>query len=278
VGFITVNNITKWDGSSWSAMGSGLDNWVYALSVSGTNVYAGGVFGSAGGNPANYIAKWDGNSWSALGLGMNGKVSALAVSGTNLYAGGEFTTAGGNPANYIAKWDGNNWSALGSGVNGNYPHILSLTVSGTNLYAGGGLSFFAGGSLVNGIAKWDGSSWSVMGSGVNNIVNALVSSASDLYAGGSFQGAGGKVSGYVARGILAGGNWLPIKFGVPGPGTNTLTFTGIPGNQYFVQYSTNLTTSQWFNLATNIAGTNALGTVQDSSATNAQRFYRVSTP
>ena len=88
--------------------------------MSGTNLYAGGYFTTAGGVAANNIAKWDGSAWSALGSGMNGQpdVYALAVSGTNLYAGGCFTTAGGVPANNIAKWDGSAWSALGSGMDG----------------------------------------------------------------------------------------------------------------------------------------------------------------
>ena len=88
--------------------------------MSGTNLYAGGYFTTAGGVTATNIAKWDGSAWSALGSGMNGDgdiVYALAVSGTNLYAGGDFTTAGGVPANYIAKWNGSAWSALGSGMN-----------------------------------------------------------------------------------------------------------------------------------------------------------------
>ena len=42
---------------------------VYALAVSGTDLYAGGHFTTAGGVTANYIAKWDGSAWSALGSG-----------------------------------------------------------------------------------------------------------------------------------------------------------------------------------------------------------------
>ena len=83
--------------------------------MSGTNLYAGGYFTTAGGAPAIGIAKWNGSAWSALGSGreMNGSVYALAVSGTNLYAGGNFTTAGGVTANYIAKWDGSGLVGLG---------------------------------------------------------------------------------------------------------------------------------------------------------------------
>src|SRR5947208_6533990 len=90
--------------------------YVYALAVSGSDLYAGGDFTTAGGSAANYITKWNGSSWSALSSGMNSDVFALAVSGSDLYAAGWFTTAGGSAANHIAKWNRSSWSALGSGT------------------------------------------------------------------------------------------------------------------------------------------------------------------
>jgi hypothetical protein len=95
--------------------------------LSGSEVYAGGAFTTAGGLPANFIAKWNGMSWSALGTGMNNSVYALAVDGSgNVYAGGYFG---------ILKWNGTSWSALGPGMNGS---ISALALDGSgNLYAGG---------------------------------------------------------------------------------------------------------------------------------------------
>jgi hypothetical protein len=77
-GGVTANYIAKWNGSAWSALGSGMGGdsgfagSVFALAVSGTTLYAGGNFTTAGGVPANYIAKWNGSAWSALGSGMGG--------------------------------------------------------------------------------------------------------------------------------------------------------------------------------------------------------------
>jgi hypothetical protein len=203
----TVNYIAKWDGSSWSALGSGMDSNVLALAVSGNDLYAGGAFTNAGGSAANYIAKWDRSSWSALGSGMNNPVYALAVLGSDLYAGGIFTTAGGSAATNIAKWDGSSWSALSSGVSwygDPGASVYALAVSGSDLYAGGYFTT-AGGNPANYISKWDGSSWSALGSGMGGFdpyVSALAVSGSDLYAGGGFSTAGGKISAYVARAII----------------------------------------------------------------------------
>jgi Putative binding domain, N-terminal len=187
-GGTSANYVARWDGSSWSPLGSGVGNWVQSLAWDGANLYAGGVFGIAGGNSANNIAKWNGSSWSPLGSGVNNYVLSLAWDGANLYAGGWFSAAGGNSASHIARWDGSSWSPLGCGVNGD---VWSLAWDGANIYAGGEFTI-AGGNRANYIAKWDGSSWSPLGTGMNGGVDALAWDGANLYAGGAFTSAGGK--------------------------------------------------------------------------------------
>ena len=50
-GGIAALNIAKWNGSSWSALGAGLDNYVYTLIEFSDNLYAGGRFTSSNSFP-----------------------------------------------------------------------------------------------------------------------------------------------------------------------------------------------------------------------------------
>jgi hypothetical protein len=210
VGEVLANSVAKWNGSAWSALGSGVNSNVLALAVSGSDLYVGGYFTTAGGSAANYVAKWNGSSWSALGSGLNSDVYALAVSGSDLYVGGYFTTAGGSAANCVAKWNGSSWSALGSGLNSD---VYALAVSGSDLYVGGSFTM-AGTNSVNQVAKWNGSNWTGFGSGVDRPVYALAVSGSDLYVGGTFTMAGGSAANGVAK--WNGSSWSSLGSGMGG--------------------------------------------------------------
>jgi hypothetical protein len=198
------NNIAKWNGTTWSALGAGMGGdypYVYGLALSGSYLYAAGDFTSAGacttGDGCNKIALWNGSTWSALGTGTNDTVWAVAVSGTSVYAGGDFLSAGTCTigCRNIAKWDGSTWSALDSGING--ITVRTLVTNGSNLHAGG--DFLNAGTCTTGctdIARWDGSTWSTLGMGTNGtVVFAIDVSGSALYAGGSFSSAGTCTSG-----------------------------------------------------------------------------------
>ncbi|CAN5883833.1 hypothetical protein BH11VER1_BH11VER1_05640 [soil metagenome] len=233
VGTVPVNHIAKWNGTAWSALGTGTGGNVHALAVSGSDLYAGGDFTTAGGVAANMVAKWDGTTWSALGTGTGGNVNALVVSGSDLYAGGGFGTAGGVTVNSIAKWNGSTWSPLGTGISG---IVYALAVSGGDLYAGGSFGT-AGGVTVNHIAKWNGSTWSAFGTGVPGLytsyVYALAVIGSDLYAGGNFSVVGGVLASRIAK--WDGSVWSPLGSGVSNNTSNVSVYAlAVIGGELYV--------------------------------------------
>ncbi|MFD1875543.1 T9SS type A sorting domain-containing protein [Hymenobacter bucti] len=214
-GKVAANCVAKWNGTTWSALGAGLNGSVHALAVAlNGDLFVGGWFTQAGGAPANYVAKWDGAAWSPLGLGIgavfgHSPVEALAVSGSAVYVGGWFTQAGGAPANYVAKWDGAAWSALGAGLNS---PVHALAVTGTSVYAGGAFTT-AGGVAANRIAKWEDGSWSSLSTGLlNGEVLAVAVSGTNVYVAGSFSTAGGVAARNVAK--WNGTVWSPLGPGV----------------------------------------------------------------
>ena len=131
---------------TWSPLGTGMNNYINALTVYNNELIAGGSFQTAGGVSADRIAKWNGTSWSPLGSGVNATVYSLAVYNNELIAGGLFSA----PGNNIAKWNGTSWSPLGNGMNS---LVLALTVYNNELIAGGQFTT-AGGVGINYIAKW----------------------------------------------------------------------------------------------------------------------------
>ncbi|MCX7044857.1 MAG: hypothetical protein NTX50_05115 [Candidatus Sumerlaeota bacterium] len=231
-GATLASNIAKWNGSAWSALGTGINGYdVLALAEDGAgNLYAGGNFGAAGGAPTGNIAKWNGSSWSALAVqkGIGGYVYALAPDGAGaVYAGGDFLIAGGATANGIAKWDGASWSPLGSGMNS---AVNSLAAMGPGALFAGGSFTTAGGAPANHIAKWDGVSWTGLGTGTNGGIGALaVDGKGNVYAGGSFTTAGGKNALNIAK--WNGLSWSSLGYlGMDGS-VNALALDGL-GNLY----------------------------------------------
>lgn len=120
-----AERIARWDGVQWSPLSSGVSAatspMVLSLAVyddgtgDGPVLYAGGLFGSAGGVSASNIARWDGNDWTPLGVGVGGGASpavrALAVFddgsgvGPALIAGGAFRASPTGDSS-LARWRG----------------------------------------------------------------------------------------------------------------------------------------------------------------------------
>jgi len=189
----TVNYISKWNGTTWSAVGAGFNNTVWALTFYNNELYAGGAFTLSGTTTVNGIAKWNGNAWVAVGSGVaaSGIVSALCVFNNELYVGGFFTSAGGAATSKnMAKWNGTTWAGVGGGMQDG---VMALTVFNGALHAGGyfvvnNITF----SLQYRIAKLSGTTWVNVGSkGVGDAnaywgVRTMSVYNNSLYAGGYF--------------------------------------------------------------------------------------------
>jgi hypothetical protein len=151
---MSVNRVARWNTTSgiWSPLGyswnNGVNGSVYAIAISGSNVYVGGAFTQAGGVNAAHVALWNGG-WSALGNGLDSYVNTLTIVGTKIYAGGAFTGR-------IALWNGS-WFSLGSGIGGTSSTVYSLSANAAtgDLYVGG-LFIHAGGKASRFIGLYHG--------------------------------------------------------------------------------------------------------------------------
>jgi hypothetical protein len=205
---VTVNRIAKWNGSSWSSLGSGLgtSGACYAIAVSSSGiVYAGGTFTVAGGAPANYIAQWNGTRWSTMQSisGINGACYAMAFDASgNLCVGGSFTTADGIGVNYVACWLPNTsqWTNLSPGFNST---CYAIAVGpGNIIYAGGAFTANSGSTLSLSYVAYrtPTSVWLALGTGVSAACYSLaVDRAGNLYAGGDFTTAGSVSASRIAK-------------------------------------------------------------------------------
>ena len=155
-----TQKIAMWDGTRYTALGTGLSNTVHTIYALNENqVYIGGGFDNAGSNNnADNIAMWNKLSYIALGpshLYLTSKVEAIhALDEKHVYIGGDFENAGSNNnADSIAMWNGTSYTALGTGLNDAVYAIYALDEN--HVYIGGDFTT-AGGITVNKIAMWNG--------------------------------------------------------------------------------------------------------------------------
>lgn len=197
-GGVKANNVALYRPATgvWESLGTGASNGtdsvVHAVEVWSEDVYVGGWFDHAGGQPMGSIAVWRQEQWQPLGSasnngfnGPNDRVYDLVVHENHLYVGGWFGSVTGVPANNIARWDGNGgWSVLGSGsavgANGQVIRLLSTPVG---VVASGHFSQ-AGGQLSYRVARWHNGSWNAYSDFLNTAPTGLAWFQGQLHAGG----------------------------------------------------------------------------------------------
>jgi len=252
----SANNIAIWNGASWASVGSGLDDTVEDIAISGNNVYVVGWFSEACGNTAcnsgniivNHAARWFGNTWTPIGYGVSQDVRTIAVNGSDIYLGGNFPqvcsglacTGGNITVNHIAKWSyaTSTWSSLGNGLDAVVQHIA---LDNGNVYVGGAFLntcadvFCNPGMTVNRIAKWNGGSWSSLGNGLNGMVYAIYPSNGKIFVGGFFNAT---CSNSICNAVGVNANhvaiWNGTGWSAPGNGLNGTVLTiAVNGNDFY---------------------------------------------
>ncbi|MCA8942723.1 MAG: hypothetical protein KDB80_09220 [Planctomycetes bacterium] len=192
----SISFLAKWNGTNWSAVGSGISGGqVWGLHATATHLYVGGSFDVAGGTTVNHVAAWDGSAWSALGSGIVGSyVQCLATYQGDLYVGGAFDAAGGSSAENVARWDGSRWHDVGGGIPDWDIGVAAITMRafGGDLYVGGNF-VQAGSANASRVARWNGSTWQgfggIAGSDIATTAIALGEWDGHLVIGGEFSSA-----------------------------------------------------------------------------------------
>ena len=213
-GTVPALNAARWNGSTWSALGTGLktppnSGAVSALAFLGTDLYAFGNFTNAGGVTASGLAKWNGATWAAFGA-LNGNITRAISNAGSLYIAGDFNVANYNTSsnvigNHIIRWDGATFHAVaGKPAQGTHLFVQSLGLGSDGLYMGGVFNV-VGATTAPHIARWDGANWFTLGAGVTGsypnatlIVRAIKAQGNQVFVGGGFLNAGGVTANNIA--------------------------------------------------------------------------------
>ena len=96
-GGVAANHIAKWNGTSWSSIGTGASNGVIPDVLAMTQTTNGDIYVACDRITQFYapLYKWNGTAWTAIGTGLNEVINGLeAELNGKLYAGGGFTATG----------------------------------------------------------------------------------------------------------------------------------------------------------------------------------------
>jgi hypothetical protein len=181
------------NGTTWTAVDPGLA-YVTSLAVSGSNIFAG-----TNGNGV-YLSTNNGTTWTAVNSGLTTglamRFTSFAVSGSNIFAGGD--------GFFLSTNNGTTWTAVNS-----WPfmdNFTSLAVSGSNTFAG---------TNGNGVylSTNNGTTWTAVNSGLTNgltiglamYVTSLAISGSNIFAG---------TQGGVFLSTNNGTSWTAVNSGI----------------------------------------------------------------
>jgi trimeric autotransporter adhesin len=99
------DNLIKWDGTSFTEVGGGVNSYVYRMKVYNNELYITGGFSQVGGLNIPLVAKWDGSQWSSVISNFNCVcIRDFEFVGNDMYIIGGFDTIGNVHFHGIAKY------------------------------------------------------------------------------------------------------------------------------------------------------------------------------
>lgn len=207
---IVANAVAMWDGTKWSALGSGLETSIspYGSSAHGMAIYndqliLAGDFRTAGGIAASGIAAWDGNKWSPFGQGFKNSALGVCAYRNELYACGEFEGSDTTALGFFGKWNGKAWVNPGFGFYGTNAYVHSLKVIDDVLYIAGNYNQMYDGKVeyhkCHSICRYNGQKVDTLDGGLNGPCEGIYKYKDKILIGGQFTYAGKIKTNHVAQ-------------------------------------------------------------------------------
>lgn len=105
----SANGAAWFDGEDFHPLGGGFDGDAFAAEVHNGELYAGGDFLNAEGQPARHIARWTGSQWTAMGPGLVDLVREIVSHDGRLFARTQPGTTYVSAPTALWEWNGNTW-------------------------------------------------------------------------------------------------------------------------------------------------------------------------
>lgn len=213
IGSDSMYYVTRWDGTKWNSMDGGFNrngSIVRASNIAEDidgKIYFVGNIQTAGSLTVNGIAIWNPQleKWETLSNHPAGTYYSILIDNDKIYFGGNFAESKSSPASLIAVYDKTNksWTMMANNATG---AISVMTKWENSIYVAGDFNFESNGKTIsNSIARYNPETgfFENLGSGIKykgyGGISTLAVYNNELYVGGMFDVAGGKMSSNIAK-------------------------------------------------------------------------------
>lgn len=212
-------HVARWNGTSYSALGTGVDGTITSAIEFNGDIYLGGTFGPGTAD----LARWTGSSWvlSTVFASKYAHISDLHIHNGALHAAGSSTGFAGTSYE-VKRLVNGNWELVGQQLNG---EIRAMESFDGTLVCGGAFTdnFMAQDTTIQHIARLNGGTWEELANGLNGTVRDLLVHSGELYAAGDCVAEVGTYFG-LARIATGAPQWEQLM-----PNVNNYIFSPLDG-------------------------------------------------